>query len=117
MSDQKAALVTGGAGFIGSHIVRRLLSEGYSVRVLDNFATGRHSNLEGVAGLEIQDGDIRSVDDVRKAVHDVDAVFHVAALPSVARSWKDPVSTLATNAHGTANLVEAAADSGVSAFI
>jgi nucleoside-diphosphate-sugar epimerase len=113
----KWALVTGGAGFIGSHLVRRLLSEGLRVRVLDNFATGRMSNLEGIDGLEIQDGDIRSQSDVRRAARGVDVVFHLAALPSVARSWKDPVSTLATNSHGTANLVEAAAENGVSVFI
>lgn len=113
----KSALVTGGAGFIGSHLVRRLLSEGLHVRVLDNFATGRKSNLAGIDGLEIRDGDIRSQSDVRRAMRDVDVVFHLAALPSVARSWKDPVSTLATNSHGTANLVEAAAENGASAFI
>src|SRR6266851_4952743 len=113
----QSVLVTGGAGFIGSHLVRRLLSDGFHVRILDNFATGRKSNLEGIDGFEIHDGDIRSPSDVRRAVRDVDAVFHLAALPSVARSWKDPVSTLAVNAHGTANLVEAAAENGVSAFI
>jgi nucleoside-diphosphate-sugar epimerase len=113
----KSVLVTGGAGFIGSHLVRRLLSEGLRVRVLDNFATGRMSNLDGIDSLEIQDGDIRSQPDVSRAVRDVDVVFHLAALPSVARSWKDPVSTLATNSHGTANLVEAGAENGVSAFI
>ena len=113
----ESVLVTGGAGFIGSHLVRRLVSEGLHVRVLDNFATGRKSNLAGFEGVEIQDGDICSPSDVKKAVRDVDAVFHLAALPSVARSWKDPVSTLATNSHGTANLVEAAAENGASAFI
>jgi UDP-glucose 4-epimerase len=110
-------LVTGGAGFIGSHLVRRLVAEEYQVRVLDNLATGRADNLDGVDGLDIQDGDIRSRPDVAKAMVGVDAVFHLAALPSVARSWKDPVTTLAINAHGTANLVEAAAENGVSAFI
>jgi len=109
--------VTGGAGFIGSHLARRLLSEGIAVRVLDNFATGRRSNLEGVEGLEVVEGDICSPEDVKRAVRGVGAVFHLAALPSVARSWKDPVSTLATNSHGTANLVEAAAANGVGAFV
>lgn len=113
----ESALVTGGAGFIGSHLVRRLRREGIHVRVLDNFATGQRSNLDGVDGLDLQDGDIRSTGDVKRAVRDVDAVFHLAALPSVARSWKDPVTTLATNSHGTANLVEAARENGVSAFI
>lgn len=116
-SNSRLVLVTGGAGFIGSHLVRRLMSEGIGVRVLDNFATGRRSNLAGVDGLDVMDGDIRSLADVKKAVHGVDAVFHLAALPSVARSWKDPVATLATNSHGTANLIEAAAANGVSAFI
>jgi nucleoside-diphosphate-sugar epimerase len=115
--DHQAALVTGGAGFIGSHLVRRLLAEGYAVRVLDNFATGRRSNLEGVAGVDVQEGDIRSTSDVTKAMRDIDAVFHVAALPSVARSWKDPVGSLAVNAHGTANVVEAAAKGGASAVV
>lgn len=115
--NHQAALVTGGAGFIGSHLVRRLLSEGYAVRVLDNFATGRRSNLEGVAGVDMQEGDIRSTSDVTKAMRDIDAVFHVAALPSVARSWKDPVGSLAVNAHGTANVVGAAAKGGVSAVV
>ena len=109
--------MTGGAGFIGSHLARRLLSEGIAVRVLDNFATGRRSNLEGVEGLEVVEGDICSPEDVKRAVRGVGAVFHLAALPSVARSWKDPVSTLATNSHGTANLVEAAAANGVGAFV
>jgi nucleoside-diphosphate-sugar epimerase len=113
----KPVLVTGGAGFIGSHLVRRLLSEGIGVRVLDNFATGLRSNLAGIEGLDVIDGDIRSLADVKRAVSDVSAVFHLAALPSVARSWKDPVSTLATNSHGTANLVEAAAANRISAFI
>ncbi len=116
VSSQKV-LVTGGAGFIGSHLVRGLASDGLEVRVLDNFATGRPTNLEGVDGIEMQDGDIRSPSDVATAVRGVEAVFHLAALPSVARSWKDPVATLATNAHGTANLVDAASKNGVSTFI
>jgi len=93
------------------------VSEGFSVRVLDNFATGRRSNLAGVEGVDVQEGDIRSPADVKRSMHDVTAVFHLAALPSVARSWKDPVATLATNSHGTANLVQTAAASGVSAFM
>jgi len=97
--------------------VRRLARDGIRVRVLDNFATGQAANLAGVDGLDVVDGDIRSQADVRKAVRDMGAVFHLAALPSVARSWKDPVSTLATNAHGTANLAEAAAENHVSTFV
>ena len=110
-------LVAGGAGFIGSHLVRRLLADGHRVRILDNFATGAPGNLSGLSGFELIEGDVRSREDIAKAIRGVVAVFHLAALPSVARSWKDPVSTLATNAHGTANLVEAASMAGVSAFI
>ena len=113
----KSVLVTGGAGFIGSHLVRRLLDDGYRVRVLDTFATGRASNLEGLDGVHVQEGDIRSRGDVARAMTGIEGVFHVAALPSVARSWKDPVTTLATNAHGTANVVEAAISAGVSALV
>jgi nucleoside-diphosphate-sugar epimerase len=112
-----SALVTGGAGFIGSHLVRRLVAEGYRVRVLDNLATGKTANLHGVEGVDFLEGDVRSTSDIAKAVSGTDVVFHLAALPSVARSWKDPVATLATNAHGTANLVEAAVAGGVSAFL
>jgi nucleoside-diphosphate-sugar epimerase len=112
----KSVLVTGGAGFIGSHLVRRLLTIGYRVRVLDSFATGRAANLDGLDGVHIQEGDIRSPADVAKAMQGIEGVFHLAALPSVSRSWKDPVSTLATNAHGTANVVEAAISAGVSAL-
>ena len=111
------ALVTGGAGFIGSHLVRRLLADGVHVRVLDNFATGRRSNLAGVDGIDLIEGDVRSRDDARRAVREADVVFHLAALPSVARSWQDPVSSLAVNAHGTANMVEAALEAGTRCFV
>jgi UDP-glucose 4-epimerase len=113
----ETALVTGGAGFIGSHLVRRLIADGVRVRVLDNLATGRTSNLDGIDGVELIDGDIRSRDDCRRAVAGADAVFHLAALPSVARSWKDPVGSLATNAHGTATMVEEAETAGARAFV
>src|SRR5256885_5698324 len=115
--EPKAVLVTGGAGFIGSHLVRRLLSYEYRVRVFDNFATGKEQNLEGLEELEVVKGDIRSRADVARSMRGMNAVFHLAALPSVARSWKDPVTTLATNAHGTANVVEAALDNGVDALV
>jgi nucleoside-diphosphate-sugar epimerase len=116
-SNPTAVLVTGGAGFIGSHLVHRLALDGCVVRVLDNFATGRLANLAGLEGIEIVEGDIRSRTDVARAMPGIDAVFHVAALPSVARSWSDPVATLATNSHGTANVVEAADRSGVSCLV
>jgi UDP-glucose 4-epimerase len=110
-------LVTGGAGFVGSHLVRRLLLEGYSVRVLDNLTTGTARNLDGLEGVQVIEGDIRSRTVVNEAMTGVESVFHLAALPSVARSWMDPVATLATNAHGTANVVEAALDARVSCLI
>lgn len=94
-----------------------MVAEGYRVRVLDNLVTGRAANLDRIHRIDFVDGDIRSSSDVAKAVAGIDAVFHLAALPSIARSWKDPVATLATNAHGTAILVEAAVTSGVSSFI
>jgi UDP-N-acetylglucosamine/UDP-N-acetyl-alpha-D-glucosaminouronate 4-epimerase len=109
--------VTGGAGFIGSHLVRRLVADGYEVRVLDNFTSGKKANLTGIDAVQIAEGDVRSKDDLERAMQRVDAVFHLAAIASVERSWSDPMETLAVNAHGTANVVEAAMKSGVSAVI
>jgi len=117
LDQRPSALVTGGAGFIGSHIVRRLLLEGYEVRVLDNFETGNSENLAGAQDVHVVPGDIRSRTAVAEAMTGIDVVFHLAALPSVARSWIDPVATLATNAHGTANVVETAVDAGVSCLV
>jgi nucleoside-diphosphate-sugar epimerase len=109
--------VTGGAGFIGSHVVRRLVADHYEVRVLDNFTTGKRANLSGLESVELVDGDVRSRGELERAMHGVDAVFHLAAIASVERSWSDPIETLAVNAHGTANVVEAAIKSGVSAVV
>ncbi len=108
------ALVTGGAGFIGSHIVTRLLSLGHGVRVLDNFATGRRENLAEVKErIELVEGDICDFDTVRRAVDGMTWVFHQAALPSVARSVEDPLLTNAVNVAGTLNVLVAARDGGV----
>ncbi len=107
-------LVTGGAGFIGCNLVRRLLAEGAQVRVLDNFATGRRENLEELAGrIEVVEGDLRSAEDVGRAVRDVRNILHLGALPSVARSVKDPMATHEVNVTGTLNLLLAARDAGV----
>jgi UDP-glucose 4-epimerase len=107
-------LVTGGAGFIGSHIVDRLLARGADVRVLDNFSTGRRENLAGLgADIDVVEGDIRSFERVHNAVRGCDAVFHEAALPSVPRSIADPLTSHATNATGTLNVLLAARDEGV----
>lgn len=112
------ALVTGGAGFIGSHIVRRLLSIGYDVRVIDNLATGRLSNLDEVIGdIEFFEVDIRDADAVHGAAHECDAVIHLAALPSVPRSIADPSASHETNATGTLNVLNAARDAGAKRLV
>ncbi|MBE0417451.1 MAG: SDR family oxidoreductase [Coriobacteriia bacterium] len=108
-------LVTGGAGFIGSNIVDGLLADGgYRVRVLDNFATGRRENLTHCLGdIEVIEGDIRDLETVEEAVSSVDMVLHQAALPSVPRSVKAPVTTNEVNVGGTLKLLSAAHKSGV----
>jgi len=108
------ALVTGGGGFIGSHIVERLLKDGHDVRVLDNFATGRRENLlPFVRDVDLVEGDIQSYECVHTAVRDCEVVFHQAALPSVPRSVQDPLTSNAVNVIGTLNVLLAARDSGV----
>src|SRR4051794_3476149 len=107
-------LVTGGGGFIGSHLVDRLLAEGHEVRVLDNFATGRRENLTHVHDeIELLEGDIQSYERAHNAVSGCEVVFHEAALPSVPRSVTDPLTSNATNVIGTLNVLLAARDSGV----
>ena len=112
--DAVKVLVTGGGGFIGSHIVDRLLADGHSVRVLDNFATGRRENLLDVlSDIELVEGDIQSYERVHHAVSGCDVVLHQGALPSVPRSVQDPLTSNATNVTGTLNVLLAARDSGV----
>lgn len=107
-------LVTGGGGFIGSHLAEHLVRQGYLVRVLDNFATGRRENVSRLAGeLELIEGDIQSHQRVEKAVSGCEIVFHQAALPSVQRSLHDPLTSNSTNVIGTLNLLLAARDEGV----
>ena len=102
-------LVTGGAGFIGSNIVIRLVEKGYAVRVLDNFATGSRTNLEQVVDdIELIEGDIRDFWTVVKATKGVDYILHQAALPSVPRSIDNPLTTTEVNINGTLNILEAA---------
>jgi UDP-glucose 4-epimerase len=106
-------LVTGGAGFIGSHIVEELLRRGDTVRILDNFSTGLRNNLEGfLENVEILEGDLRDGDKVKKAVRDVEQVFHLAAFISVPQSMSDPEACFATNVGGTVTLLEAARQAG-----
>ena len=114
MSNGELALVTGGAGFIGSNLVDRLLVEGYRVRVLDNFATGRRENLDAAAGeIELLEGDLQSYERVHNAVRGCALVFHVGALPSVPRSVQDPLTSNATNVVGTLNVLLSARDADV----
>jgi nucleoside-diphosphate-sugar epimerase len=108
------ALVTGGGGFIGSHLVEALLEDGHEVRVLDNFATGRRENLLGLGtSFELVEGDIQSYERVHNAIGGCDVVLHQAAMPSVPRSVQDPLTSNASNVIGTLNVLLAARDSGV----
>lgn len=105
-------LVTGGAGFIGSNIAEALVKRGDQVRVLDNLSTGYQHNLQGF-DVEFVEGDITEIDDVSKAVADVDFVYHQAALASVPRSVKDPLATNQACVTGTVNVLHAAHQAGV----
>ena len=107
-------LVTGGAGFIGSNLVERLLRDGHQVRVLDNFTTGHRTNLqEFMDDVELVEGDIQSYERAHAAVRDVEVVLHQAAMPSVPRSVQDPLTSTSTNVIGTLNVMLAARDAGV----
>jgi len=105
-------LVTGGAGFIGSNLVRALLERGDEVRVLDNFSTGNRANLEEL-DVEIVEGELRSYERVHNAVRGTDVVYHLGALGSVPRSVQDPLTSSAVNVEGTLNVLLAARDEGV----
>jgi UDP-glucose 4-epimerase len=110
----RRVLVTGGAGFIGSNLVRALLERGDEVRVLDNFSTGLRGNLAGLEdSVEVVEGELRSYERVHNAVRGVEVVFHQGALPSVPRSVQDPLTTNAVNVEGTLNVLLAARDEGI----
>ncbi len=112
------ALVTGGAGFIGSHIVRRLVTTGWDVRVVDNLSTGRLSNLgDVIADVEFDECDIRDGDSLTGSFAGCDVIFHLAALPSVPRSIADPLATHEVNATGTLNVLVAATQAGVARVV
>ena len=115
----RRALVTGGAGFIGSHIVDRLIREGCQVTVLDDLSTGNLRNLQGSRSsrLKIVRGDVRNVKLVRDSLQNIEVVFHEAAIVSVQRSIQEPETTQRVNVDGTVNLLKAAADAGVRRFI
>jgi UDP-glucose 4-epimerase len=108
------ALITGGAGFIGSSLADALLQRGEEVRILDNFSTGRQANLQGLDGrVDLREGDLRDRRTVQDAVRGVDIIFHHAALVSVPLSMDDPETCDAVNVHGTVNLLSAARWEGV----
>ncbi|MCC6173788.1 MAG: SDR family oxidoreductase [Chloroflexi bacterium] len=106
-------LVTGGAGFIGSNLARALAARGEQVRVLDTFVTGKAENLADLPDVEVVTGDVRDLDTLRGAMLGVDRVLHQAALPSVARSVRDPLASHESNVTGTLNVLVAARDAGV----
>jgi UDP-N-acetylglucosamine 4-epimerase len=115
-------LVTGGAGFIGSNLTEALLVKGHTVRVLDSFATGKIENLLPLLEkysekLTLQVGDIRNLDDCRKATEGIDYLFHEAALGSVPRSIKDPITSNEVNVTGFLHMLIASRDAGVKRFI
>lgn len=109
-ADPVRALVTGGAGFIGSHLAEALMESGASVRILDDFSTGRRENLPQTECIE---GNIRDRATVRRAVEGMEVVYHLAALASVPRSVEDPVTTNAVNVGGTFLVLAEAARAGV----
>jgi UDP-glucose 4-epimerase len=106
------ALVTGGAGFIGSNLVHALMERGDDVRVLDNFSTGNRANLEGLE-VDVVEGELRSYERVHAATRGVEVVYHLGALGSVPRSVQDPLTSNAVNVEGTLNVLLAARDEGV----
>lgn len=113
MTSQRV-LVTGGAGFIGSHLVRALIKRNAQVRVLDNLATGFRANLEAVmTAVDFHEADLREPDACERACDGVDAVFHLGALGSVPRSIDDPLTSNAVNVQGTLNILQAARAAGV----
>ena len=110
-------LVTGGAGFIGSHVVSALQARGDKVRILDNFSTGSRENIASLSRVELVEGDVRSYHTVREAVDGVHFVLHQAALPSVPRSIQDPITTNDVNVVGTLNVLNASRDAKVARMI
>ena len=106
-------LVTGGAGFIGSHLAEELVRRGDRVRVVDSLITGKRQNLAHIPGVEFVEGDLADIDVARRAVEGVEFVLHQAALPSVPRSVQDPVTSNRANVDATLNVLVAARDAGV----
>ncbi len=118
MSGSRRALVTGGAGFIGSHLVEGLVADGWRVRVLDDFSSGREENLADVRDrVDVVQADVCDLEAVAAAVAGVDAVFHLAAIPSVPQSIDQPLRADAVNVHATLGLLEASRRAGVARVV
>jgi len=110
-------LVTGGAGFIGSHLAEELLRRGHTVRVADSLITGKRRNLDHLPGVEFLEGDLADLPFAQRAVVGMDYVLHQAAIPSVPRSVKDPITSNRANAGATLNVLVAARDAGVKRLV
>lgn len=108
-------LVTGGAGFIGSNLVDALITQGHSVRVIDNFSTGKRENLN--LGAELVEADVTRLKSIQEAFEGIDGVFHTAALPRVQLSIENPLETNEANITGTLNVIVAARDAGVTRIV
>src|SRR5512134_52170 len=106
-------LVTGGAGFIGSHLAEELVRRGERVRVVDSFVTGKRDNLKHIPGVELIEGDLADLSVAQRAVADIEYVLHQAAIPSVPRSVQDPITSNRANIDASLNLLVAARDAGV----
>jgi nucleoside-diphosphate-sugar epimerase len=110
-------LVTGGAGFIGSHLSTELLRRGHRVRVADSLITGKKSNLDHIPDVEFMEGDLADLDFAHRAAAGCDFVLHQAAIPSVPRSVQDPISSNRANVDGTLNILVASRDAGVKRLV
>jgi len=110
-------LVTGGAGFIGSHLTEELVRRGHLVRVADNLSTGRRRNLDHISDVEFIEGDLANMDVATRVVQGMDFVLHQAAIPSVPRSVNDPITSNRANADATLNVLVAARDAGVKRLV
>ena len=110
-------LVTGGAGFIGSHLSEELVRRGHRVRVADSLITGKRSNLAHVSGVDFLEGDLADLEVARRAVEGCEYVLHQAAIPSVPRSVKDPLTSYRANVDGTLNVLLASRDAGVKRLV
>jgi UDP-glucose 4-epimerase len=106
-------LVTGGAGFIGSHLTEELVRRGHAVRVVDNLVTGKRQNIAHIPSVEFVEGDLADLDVARRAVRDIDYVLHQAAIPSVPRSVQDPITSNRANIDASLNILVAASDARV----